>query len=368
MKDKISKSISEKKIVEVPLEAISSIDVNPRKGGLVLENVESLVLSGDFPEIHLGLLDGDLIVVDGYHRLAATQKLERDKINAFIIEYKDMTELKKQAFVSNVNHGIKLSQLDIALNIYEFYIEAIKTKTSSKLKDVIKEYQVQERTGRSLFYWALFNRGILENKSVDMSGLSKYEDYNKLVLWKNENIADISEEFKIFFKEFYEKYDKLPTTNRRAAIDLHMEGKEFFEEQEKDIENVENIKKKDAEEAFLNKDEIGEDEVNRQGISGGATGAVTSGENPNKAMEQIGEENGGDISTTAEPKPKKDKKESISNTIADIHQKSAAIKMHAIKGHILWTKDDYEALQSIIDNLSETVGQIDSKDFYGEKI
>ncbi|MGL5716535.1 MAG: hypothetical protein ACRCXX_14460 [Cetobacterium sp.] len=368
MKDKISKSISEKKIVEVPLETISSIDVNPRKGGLVLENVEALVASGDFPEIHLGLFDGDLIVVDGYHRLAATHKLERDKINAFIIEYKTMTELKKQAFVSNVNHGIKLSQLDIALNIYEFYIEAIKTKTSAKLKDVIKEYQVQERTGRQLFYWALFNRSILENKSIDMSGLTRYEDYNKLLIWKNENIADISEEFKIFFKEFYEKYDKLPTTNRRAAIDLHMEGKEFFEEEKKQQEHVDEINQKDREAAFLDKDEIGEDEIDRQGISGGATGAITSGENPNKVMENLDEEYSGEINQDREVKPKKEKKESISNTIMDIHQKSAAIKMHTIKGHIAWSKDDYETLQSIIDNLSETVSQIDSSSFYGDKI
>ncbi|MGL4452473.1 MAG: hypothetical protein ACRCTZ_15010 [Sarcina sp.] len=368
MKDKISKSISEKKIVEVPLEAISSIDVNPRKGGLVLENVEALVASGDFPEIHLGLFEGDLIVVDGYHRLAATQKLERDKINAFIIEYKTMTELKKQAFVSNVNHGIKLSQLDIALNIYEFYTEAIKTKTSAKLSDVIKEYQVQERTGRQLFYWALFNRAILENKSIDMNGLTKYEDYNKLLIWKNENIADISEEFKIFFKEFYEKYDKLPTTNRRAAIDLHMEGKEFFEEEKKQQEHIDEINQRDKEAAFLGKDTIGEDEVVRQGVDTGTTGTVTSGENPNKTMETLGEQYNGDISSSAEPKPKKDKKESVSNTIIDIHQKSAAIKMHTIKGHIIWSKDDYEALQSIIDNLSETVAQIDSSKFYGDKI
>lgn len=367
MKDKISKSISEKKIVEVPLSSISSIDINPRRGGLVLDNVEALALSGDFPEIHLGLLEGELIVVDGYHRLAATQKLERENINAFIIEYDNMSELKKQAFILNVNHGIKLSQLDIALNIYDFYIEAIKTKTSAKLVDVIKEYQVQERTGRQLFYWALFNRGILENKNIEISNLSKYEDYNKLLLWKKENIAEVSEEFKIFFKEFYEKYDKLPTTNRRAAIDLHMEGKEFFEEQRKDEENVKNLQDKDKEARALEKDEIGSDAVDRQGISGGATGAVTSGENPNKVMENFGDQYDG-IPESVDSKPKKDKKESVRNTIEDIHHKVSTIKMLVIKKTVDIGKDEYEALQSIIDNASEIISQVDSSKFYGENI
>lgn len=369
MEDKISKSISEKKIVEVPLTSISNIDINPRKGGLVMENVEALVLSGDFPEIHLGLLDGDLIVVDGYHRLAATQRLERESINAFIIEYNDIDEIKKQAFILNVNHGIKLSQLDIALNIYDFYISAMKKETTSTLSSIIKEHHLQERTGRYLFYWALFNRGVLENSSVDLTNLTKYEDYVKLLKWKGENnLADISEEFKMFFKEFYSKYDSLPTTNRRAAIDYVMDGKEFFEEFEKEKQAVEDMKAVDKETKSLSTDNIGDDAVDRNGINAGAgVGAVTSGTNPNQAIEEIGGDSDGIVDLNPS-KTKEKKKETASNLISDMHEKAAMIKLNIIKGNLVLSKNDYEALQSIMDNLSEAVEHVDSSKFYGNSI
>lgn len=360
--DKISKSIAEKIIVEVPLTSISNMDINPRKGGLVMENVETLVEAQEFPEIHLGFYDGELIVVDGYHRVAASQKLERETIKAFILEYNDLDELKKAAFLANVNHGIKLSQLDIALNIYEFYISAMEKRPTAKLSDIIKEYHVQERTGRQLFYWTLFNREILENKSIELSNLSKYEDYNKLIRHKKEKIGSISEEFKIFFKEFYEKYDDLPTTNRRQAIDYYIEGKEYFEEVQKDEERIKEMQARDRESRILETDYIGEDAVDRQGIDAGTgVGAVTSGQ-ANPTIEQILEDAENGVVDT--PEKKRVKKESMSNTIIDISTKFSQMYLLSSKGHLDISKEDYENLNSIMDTIDGIISSVDSSKFY----
>ena len=161
-RDQISPNAFEKIIVEVPMAMISSsIDINPRKGGLIMENIENLVATqGEFPEIYLGLLDGKLIIIDGYHRFTANQRLELPTINAFIVEFKSIEEMKLEAFRLNVNHGIKLSDLDIALNIYEFYKEETSKNSAVSLKDIITKCGLKERRGRMLFYYTAIHKEI----------------------------------------------------------------------------------------------------------------------------------------------------------------------------------------------------------------
>ena len=50
-----------KKVIEVKIKDISEKNFNPRKHGLLEENLKSLIESEYFPEIHLGLINGELI-------------------------------------------------------------------------------------------------------------------------------------------------------------------------------------------------------------------------------------------------------------------------------------------------------------------
>ena len=110
-----------KVIQDVLLSDISNININPRKNGLIEENVESLKEAEVFPEIHLGLLDGQLIVVDGYHRLEASKRLGLETIKAYITDYKTIETIIRDAINENINHGQRLSDYDVAMSMYELY-------------------------------------------------------------------------------------------------------------------------------------------------------------------------------------------------------------------------------------------------------
>ena len=106
-----------KKVIEVKIKDISEKNFNPRKHGLLEENLKSLIESEYFPEIHLGLINGELIVVDGYHRLEASKRLGLETIRAYITEYSKIEGLQKDAINENINHGQRLSDYDISLCI-----------------------------------------------------------------------------------------------------------------------------------------------------------------------------------------------------------------------------------------------------------
>lgn len=243
-KEQISENISSKKIVEVPLSVISNININPRKSGLIMENVESLIESqGDFPEIYLALYENQLIIIDGWHRFTASQKLNLETINAFIIAFDSFDEMKKEAFKANLNHGIKLTDLDVAMNLYEFYNESQQKNPLTSFTDVIESCGLKKRRGRCLFLFAAINKEILETVPNNSVNYSFYEEYYKLVKGENEVFGNISTEFKIKFKMFFNKYNQLTKSQLREAISLYFEGKDYFEEKErKRIEEENNSK------------------------------------------------------------------------------------------------------------------------------
>lgn len=351
----ISKSISEKIIVEIPLSMISDKNINPRVGGVNLDNVNALVEANDFPEIHLGLIEGEYVIVDGYHRFAATQKLERDKIRAFIIEYKSFEELRKAAFVANVNHGLKLTDLDIALSIYDFYIEKLKVNATTNLSAILREYEVPERAGRILFFWAVINREVLENNSVDLTNKTKCETLSYLLNQFKEEPGKISITFKENFKTFYNKYSHLQKENLREAMKLYVIGKDYYLEKEKEEELMEEMKKsdielKDNESETISKDDL----IDRNGNLSNTSGTV---EQPNDFIDEIKEETN---------KIKEDSDinlKSASNKIASIGEEIMTIRMMQSKDRITFTENDYKKLQSIMDVMGEIIGDIAIEQF-----
>jgi len=65
-----------------------------------------------FPPILLGRVNGDLILVDGYHRMLAHQKIKEEYIKAEIKKYTSLKELYKEAVELNNTHGLPLSSYD----------------------------------------------------------------------------------------------------------------------------------------------------------------------------------------------------------------------------------------------------------------
>jgi hypothetical protein len=368
----ITKNISDKKIVQVKLKDISTRDVNPRKTGLIMENVEKLMSAGEFPEIHLGYWNNELIIVDGYHRFSATQRLEKTEISAYITEFETLEDIKKQAFLANVKHGIMLSELDIALNIYEFYLIEVSKKKTAKILDIIKQYEIPERRGRILFYWSVFNREVLGNNINVLKEPSRFEDYNRMLNKRNEVIGQISESFKEEFKIFYDKYDYLPCEERRKAIRLYNEGKDYDEELEKEEEarrfeelqrlQEEELAEQIEEEAetceILTNDYIGDDAVERN-ANVSYVNSIS-----NQTMKEL-KTQAEELKTKLEEKAKVTdaKLESVSNIITDVADKFMRILILQNGNKVKISRNDYETLQNIADLIGEILMKVDEENF-----
>ena len=224
-----------KVIQDVLLSDISNININPRKNGLIEENVESLKEAEVFPEIHLGLLDGQLIVVDGYHRLEASKRLGLETIKAYITDYKTIETIIRDAINENINHGQRLSDYDVAMSMYELYNKLVDAGklTTIKMKDFITSFKIDERRGRSLFNWVVLHKEILDDEITTVKNISFSDEYYSMILFLNEIPGKISNEAKYKIKTFYNKYNHLSKIELRKAIALFKQGLDYEIETEK---------------------------------------------------------------------------------------------------------------------------------------
>lgn len=218
-----------KVIQDVLLSDISNININPRKNGLIEENVESLKEAEVFPEIHLGLLDGQLIVVDGYHRLEASKRLGLETIKAYITDYKTIETIIRDAINENINHGQRLSDYDVAMSMYELYNKLVDAGklTTIKMKDFITSFKIDERRGRSLFNWVVLHKEILDDEITTVKNISFSDEYYSMILFLNEIPGKISNEAKYKIKTFYNKYNHLSKIELRKAIALFKQGLDY---------------------------------------------------------------------------------------------------------------------------------------------
>ena len=339
-------------IIEVDIKDISTKDFNPRKSGLLQENVEKLIKAEEFPPIHLGYLDDELIVVDGYHRLSATQRLGFDKIKAFITKFDTESDLRKQAFISNINHGIKLSELDVALNIYEFYILEKKDRPTTSLTKVIAEYNIPNRRGRQLFFWTLINRVILENNNKTITELSKSEEYIKIINNRGEKYNSLSLVLKDEIRKFYNKYNYLVIPELRKAILLFLEGKDYLEELEKEKE-IQLEKEKEV----LN---------TQQSIKENVSFLENEEYDVYKKDEEIISKEPYFNDTSSNKKSKN--KHSITNTISKIGEDIMTIRRLQVLNKIDFTKEDYLSLNDLIDRIDEIKSDIDTECFFNQSV
>lgn len=73
---------------------------------------EEMKAGAKFPPILVGQLDDHLIVVDGYHRYLATEKLGIELIQGTLKKYESMADLLVDAVAANNHHGIRYTPQD----------------------------------------------------------------------------------------------------------------------------------------------------------------------------------------------------------------------------------------------------------------
>lgn len=373
-------TIDNKVLQDVLLTDISDTNINPRINGIIEENVESLIEAKFFPEIHLGLLDGQLIVVDGYHRLEAAKRLQEESIKAYITEYKTIETIIRDAINENMNHGQRLSDYDVAMSMFDLYNKMVQAGklTTVKMKDFITNFKIDERRGRSLFNWAVLHKEILDDEITTIKNISFSDEYYSMVLFLNETPGKISNESKYKIRTFYNKYNHLSKIELRKAIALFKEGKDYEIEAEKlkqaakeidtnplKIENtkVDSIEQNDETQVEETKDENIEREVNlkndlltkpkQEEVPEVEETVEEKIEKVEKLNEQISEE----LSKNPKEKFKLD-------TYLDVMSKQVmTMLMLQSKGNLEdFTKEHINKLNDIVDRLNEL-----TEGYYGTK-
>lgn len=357
-------TINDKKIMDIELTRINSeINVNPRRN-LNMDNVDKLVeAEGMFPEIHLGLLNGKLIIVDGYHRFAAANSLGLEKIKAFITEYDSMEALETDAFNENVNHGERLSEYDIANWIYSMYVKAIKIVPTTSLVSFIKKCKIDPRRARSLFNWVLFHKEVLEDDELIIkTGIT--DELYSLILHLQEIPGSITEESKILLKQFYNKYASLSRNDLREAIKCFKEGKDFDEvlaerkrQQEADEAYMDALEAKDKKEYFDQFERIEpEDVIDRNGNADYSEREYPEIQSEaNDIIEDLAEQD----KMNEEIKEAVKTEKSVTPYIEKASTVIMSLSMLKNNKSYKWTYDDYKSISVLIDSLSGVLEEID---------
>lgn len=373
-------TIDNKVLQDVLLTDISDTNINPRINGIIEENVEPLIEAKFFPEIHLGLLDGQLIVVDGYHRLEAAKRLQEESIKAYITEYKTIETIIRDAINENMNHGQRLSDYDIAMSMFDLYNKMVQAGklTTVKMKDFITSFKIDERRGRSLFNWAVLHKEILDDEITTVKNISFSDEYYSMVLFLNETPGKISNETKYKIRTFYNKYNHLSKIELRKAIVLFKEGKDYEIEAEKlkqaakevdtnplKVENtkVDSVYKNDETPVEENEDENIEREVNLRNdllTKPQKQEEITKEETVEEKIEKV-EKLNEQISEELSKNPKEKFK---LDTYLDVMSKQVmTMLMLQSKGNLEdFTKEHINKLNDIVDRLNEL-----TEDYYGTK-
>lgn len=367
--EEIISNKNDKKIVRIPMNLIEiNMNINPRSE-LIQDTIDKLVDSGEFPEIHLGYVDGNLIIIDGYHRYSAAQRLEMEEILAYVTAYNNIEDAKLDAFKENVNHGVKLGEFDIAKWLYENYIDSMKKNSLITIREFTNKCGAPERRGGALYKWYLIHKGILEDNELEITRLYDMEEYYSMVVFEKEIVGDISEDFKIRFKNFYNKYKNLNRSELRKAINWYKEGKDYEEELEKEKEEmrreeelVEQMEERDRKEWLDGFDPIGSDAIDRSGI---ADYSSRETQETNKEIERLMNEHKDikeEIENTVEEQAIEEKKIMADKLLDNLSKTLMSLTLFNAKGKIHFSQDNVNTLKDIKNRIDELLDVVKPED------
>src|SRR4051794_874464 len=108
---------------------LRALNIDPRfqlrAGGLDQKRVKKYAYDmrrGDpFPPITVGIVEGELYVLDGFHRIEAAVQAGLTEINAKIAKLTE-AQAVREAMKANVDHGLNLNRKD-KKNMFSLYLE-----------------------------------------------------------------------------------------------------------------------------------------------------------------------------------------------------------------------------------------------------
>ena len=147
-------------------------DVNPRTE-LNEKNINNLmaVEMEDLPPIIVALYEKRYINIDGHHRLESRKRNNEEKIKVIIETIDDMKEIKRRAFTTNVNHGMRLSAEEVrrfCKNVLTRDFEGLSTKEmlATQKQKYIKTYQLPKGAVDSMVTQLFFQKVIKGTEAV----------------------------------------------------------------------------------------------------------------------------------------------------------------------------------------------------------
>ncbi len=134
------------------------------------------------PNIVLARIKGKLVLVDGYHRVLATQKLGKIEIDADFAQCKDLNEAYKLALESNTRHGQDLSPEEIAKGIARLRKSGETYGAISKVVNMSIEQIKKIETERIIWKGGTKSFVVLKNLVKDTAGSETTEDDQKIYI------------------------------------------------------------------------------------------------------------------------------------------------------------------------------------------
>lgn len=91
---------------------------------------------GDLGPVELADIEGRLVLLNGWHRMAALERLERDTVQATITPMSE-SEARWRAAIANADHGVPLNKSE-HVNVFKAYV---RSRKHWKRKGVYKSYR-----------------------------------------------------------------------------------------------------------------------------------------------------------------------------------------------------------------------------------
>jgi len=137
-------------VVEKIKDLVFEMEIYPRKevDQATVENYARALEAGAiFPPIKVGLYQGEKIVIDGFHRVAARQRFLMDSIDAAILPFDSKASLFAEAVRLNSSHGKGFTEAEMKANIrrlreYKFGVKEIQSLVHFSADEIRKEFAV----------------------------------------------------------------------------------------------------------------------------------------------------------------------------------------------------------------------------------
>ena len=228
---------------EIPLELITTEQgIYPRmrtKKETVERYADAMEEGAEFPPIVVFEKGGKYVLLDGFHRKEAAEKIGRIKIKAEILDIdpNDTLALLREAIKRNLEHGLPLTKQDLIRMSWTFYENGMPVKEISKLfktpertvhrwLEPLKELKRMEREELKKKAWQLYKQGwtlrqIMEELNIPKSTLHDWLSETAILAVSDRDEFLAEELVTDRVKELVEYAKRISDFLARVAVDTY---------------------------------------------------------------------------------------------------------------------------------------------------